>query len=115
LRIVNTLAFTVATYGCETWTIKEGERKKIAAFGMWGWSRMLRIPWTARRTNTSIWKQLDVEPMLEYKIRSQRVSYFGHVARRQSLERTVMLGMGGGGRQRGRGVHDQDTKILDDL
>jgi len=69
LRIVKTLVFPVATYGCETWTIKKGERRKITAFDMWCWRRMLRIPWTARRTNASTWKQLDVEPMLEYKIR----------------------------------------------
>jgi len=59
---------------------------------------MLRIPWTARSTNASVWKQLDAKPMLEYKIRMQRVAYFGHVARKQSLEHTDMLGMGGGGR-----------------
>jgi len=63
---------------------------------------MLKIPWTARRTNASIWKQLDVEPMLEYKIRSLKVSYFGHVARRHSLEHTVMLRIGGGGSKRRR-------------
>jgi len=71
----NDLRLIVATYRCETWTIKEAEIKKIVDFEMWCWRRMLRIPWTARRTNTLVWKQLDAEPMLETKIRSQRMKY----------------------------------------
>jgi len=62
VKIVKTLVYTVATYGFETWTIKEAERKKIIAFEMSCWRCMLRIPWTARCTKASIWKQLDVEP-----------------------------------------------------
>jgi len=60
----------------------------------------MRIPWTARRTNVSVWKQLNAEPILEYKIRSQRVAYFGHVARRRSLKHTALLGIGGERRKR---------------
>jgi len=101
-RLVKALVFPVVTYGCETWVIKETERKRINAFEVWVWRRMLRVPWTAHRTNASIWEEINMDPTLLLKIKSLRLAYFGHVVRGQGLENSVMLGMGGGGRSRGR-------------
>ena len=88
------MVFPVVTYGCESWTVKKAECRRIDAFELWCWRRLLSVPWTARRSNQSILKGM----MLKLKLQ-----YFGHLLRRvDSLEKTLMLGGIGGGRRRGQ-------------
>ena len=102
-RLVRALVFTVATYGCETWTTRKEEIKKINAFENWCWRRMLRISWTAKRTNISIWEQVGRQYTLENEITKRKLTYFGHVMRSDdSLEKALILAMSDGKRKRSR-------------
>ena len=90
-------------YGCESWTIKKAERQRIDAFELWCWRRLSRVPWTARRSNQSILKEINLECSLEGLILKLKLQYFGHLIRRaDTLEKTLMLGGIGGRRRRGR-------------
>ena len=98
-----TMAFPVVTYGCESWTIKKAEHQRIDAFGLWCWRRLLRVPWTARRSNQSILKEISPECSLEEPMLKLKLQYFGHLMwRLDSLEKTLMLGGIGGRRRRGQ-------------
>ena len=89
-------------YGCESWTIKKAERRRIDAFELWCWRRLLRVPWTARRSNQSILKEISPECSLEGLMMKLKLQYFGHLMRRtDSLEKTLMLGKIEGRRRRG--------------
>ena len=90
-------------YGCESWTVKKAERRRIDAFELWCWRRLLRVPWTARRSNQSIRKEISPECSLEGLMLKLELQYFGHLMRRvDSWEKTLMLGEIGGRRRRGR-------------
>ena len=92
----------VVNYGCETWTVKKAERQRIDAFGLWCWRRVLRVPWTARRSNQSILKEISPGTSLEGMMLKLKLQYFGHLMwRTDSLEKTLMLGGIGGRRTRG--------------
>ena len=94
--------FPVVMYGCESWTIKKAEHQRIDAFELWCWRRLLRVPWTARRSNQSILKEISPEYSLEGLILKLKLQYFGHLMRRaDSLEKTLMLGRIEGRRRRG--------------
>ena len=95
--------FPVVMYGCESWTVKKAERRRIDAFELWCWRRLLRVPWTARRSNQSILKEISPGCSLEGMMLKLKLQYFGHLVRRvDSLEKTLMLGGIGGKRKRGR-------------
>ena len=101
--LVKALVFPAVTYGCESWTIKKAECRRIDAFELWCWRRLLRIPWTARRSNQSILKEISPGISLEGMMLKLKLQYFGHLMRRvDSLEKTLMLGGIGGKRRRGR-------------
>ena len=101
--LVKAMVFPVVTYGCETWSIKKAEYRRIAAFELWCWRRLLRVPWTARRFNQSILKEISPGCSLEGLILKQKLQYFGHLMRRaDSFEKTLMLGKIEGGRKRGQ-------------
>uniref|UniRef100_A0A670JQE1 ribonuclease H n=1 Tax=Podarcis muralis TaxID=64176 RepID=A0A670JQE1_PODMU len=103
VRIVKAMVFPVVMYGSESWTIKKADRRRIDAFELWCWRRLLRVPWTARRSNASILKEIRPECSLEGQIVKLRLQYFGHLMRREdSLEKTLMLGKMEGTRKRGR-------------
>ena len=90
-------------YGCESWTIKKAERQRIDAFERWCWRRLLRVPWTARRSNQSILKEIRLEYSLEGLMLKLKLQHFGHLMKRSdSLEKTLVLGKIEGGRRRGR-------------
>ena len=94
--------FPVVMYGCESWTIKKAERRSVDVFELWCWRRLLRVPWTARRFNQSILKDISPEYSLEGLILKLKLQHFGHLIRRaDSLEKTLMLGKIEGGRRRG--------------
>ena len=100
--LVKSMVFPVAMYGCERRTIKTGECRRIDAFGLWCWGRLLRIPWTARRSIQSILKEISPEYSLEGLMLKLKLQYFGHLMQRtDSLEKTLMLGKTEGGRRRG--------------
>ena len=90
--LVKALVFPVMMYGCESWTISKSERKKIDAFELWCWRRLLRIPWTERRTNKSILDELRAETSLEGMIIKQALTFFDHTMRASRIEKDVMLG-----------------------
>ena len=91
------------TYGCESWTVKKAERRRIDAFELWCWRRLLRVPWTARRSNQSTLKEISPRITLEGMMLKLKLQYFGHLMQRvDSLEKTLMLGEIGGRRRRGR-------------
>ena len=93
VRLVKAMVFPVFMYGCESWTIKKAERRRIDAFELWCWRRLLKIPWTARRSNQSILKEISPEYSLEGLMLKLKLQYFGHlVGRADSLEKTLMLG-----------------------
>ena len=93
VRLVNAMVFPVLMYGCESWTVKKAERRRIDAFELWCWRRILRIPWTARRSNQSILKEISPGISLEGMMLKLKFQYFGHLMRRvDSLEKTLMLG-----------------------
>ena len=102
----------VVVYGCESWTVKKAERRRIYAFELWCWRRLLRVPWTARRSNQSILKDISPGCSLEGQMLKMKLQYFGHLMRRvDSLEKTLMLGGIGGRRRRGR----QRMRWLNDI
>ena len=104
-------------YGCESWTIKKAEHRRIDAFELWCWRRLLRVPWTARRSNQSILKEISPGISFERMMLKLKLQYFGHLIRRvDSLEKTLMLGGIGGKRKRGRqrmGWLDGITDLMD--
>ena len=100
-HIVNAMVFPVVMYGCESWRIKKAEYQRIGAFELWCWRRLLRVPWTARRSNQSILKEINPEYSLEGLMLKLKLEYFGHlIGRTDSLEKTLMLGKIEGGRRR---------------
>ena len=102
-HLVKAVVFPVAMYGCESWTVKKVERWRIDAFELWSWRRLLRVPWTARRSNQSILKEISPGICLEGMMLKLKVQYFGHLMRRvDSMEKAVMLGGIGGRRKRGQ-------------
>ena len=103
VRLVKAMIFPVVMYGCESWTVKKAERRRIEAFELWCWRRLLRVPWTARRSNQSILKEINPRCSLEGMMLKLKIQYFGHLMPRvDSLEKTLMLGGTGGRRRRGR-------------
>ena len=103
VRLVKAMFLPVVMYGCESWTVKKAERQRIDAFKLWCWRRFLRVPWTARRSNQSILKEINPGISLEGVMLKLKLQYFGHLMRRvDSLEKTLMLGDIGGRRRRGR-------------
>ena len=103
IRLVKAMVFPVVVYGCESWTVKKAELRRIDAFELWCWRRLLRVPWTARRANQSILKEISPGCSLEGLMLKLKFQYFGHQIRTvDSLEKTLMLGRIGGRRRRGR-------------
>ena len=97
------MVFPVVRYGCESWTVKKAEHRRIDAFELWCWRRLFRVPWTARRSNQSILKEISPGCSLELLMLKLKLQYFGHLMRRvDSLEKTLMLGEIEGRRRRGR-------------
>ena len=123
VHLAKAMVFPVAMYGCESWTIKKAERLRIDAFELWCWRRLLRVPWTARRSNQSILKEISPGISLEGMMLRLKLQYFGHLMRRvDSLEKTLMLGGIGGRRRRGRqrmrwldGITDSMDMYLSEL
>ena len=102
-HLLKATVFPVVMYGCESWTVKKAECRRIDAFELWFWRRLLRVPWTARRSNQSILKEISPGISLEGVMLKLKLQYFGHLMRRvDSLEKTLMLGGIGGRRRRGR-------------
>ena len=101
--LVKATVFPVVMYGCKSWTVKKAECRRIDAFELWCWRRLLRVPWTARRSNQSILKEISPGCSLEGLMLKLKLQYFGHLMRRvDSLEKTLLLGGVGGRRRRGR-------------
>ena len=99
--LLKAMAFPVVLYGCESWTMKKAKRQRIDAFELWCWRRLLRVPWTARRSYQSILKEISPEYSLEGLMLKLKLQYFGHLMRRSdSFEKTLMLGKIEGGRRR---------------
>ena len=110
--LVNAMVFPGVMYGCESWTLKKAEHTRIDAFGLWSWRRLLRVPWTARRSNQSIRKEISLGCSLEGLMFKLKLQYFGYLMRRtDSFEKTLMLGKIEGRRRRGR----QRMRWLDDI
>ena len=102
VRLVKAMVFPVVMYGFESWTVKKAEHRRIDAFELWCWRRLLRVPWTARRSNQSILKEINPVISLEGMMLKLKLQYFGHLMRRvDSLENILMLGEIGGRRRRG--------------
>ena len=102
-HLVKTMVFPLVTYACESWTTKKAECQRIDAFELWCWRRLLRVPWTARRSKQSILKEINPEYSLEGLMLKLKLQYVGHLMRRaDSFEKTLMLGKIEGGRRRGR-------------
>ena len=102
VRLVKAMVFPVVMYGCERWTVKKAEHQRIDAVELWCWRRLLRVPWTARRSNQSILKEISPGISLEGMVVKLKLQSFGHLMRRvDSLEKTLMLGGIGGRRRRG--------------
>ena len=122
-RLDKATVFPVVMYGCENWTAKKAECRRIDAFELWCWRRLLRVPWTARRSNQSILKEISPVCSLEGLMLKLKLQYFGHLMRRvDSLEKTLMLGGIGGRRRRGRqrmrwldGITDSMNMSLSEL
>ena len=111
VRLVKAMVFLVVMYGCKSWTIKKGESQRIDAFELWCWRRLLRVPWTPRRSSQSILKEISPKYSLEGLMLKLKLQYFGHLMQRtNSLEKTLMLGKIEGGR-RGQ----QRMRWLDDI
>ena len=103
VHLVKAMVFPVVRYGCESWTVKKAERQRINAFELWCWRRLLRVPWTARRSNQSILKEISPEYSLERLMLKLKLQYFGHLMQRtNSFEKALMLGKIEGGRRRGQ-------------
>ena len=102
IHLVKAMVFPVVMYGCESWTVKKAERRRIDAFELWCWKRLLRVPWTAKRSIQSIIKEISPEYSLEGLMLKLNLQYFGYLMQRaDSLEKTLVLGMIEGGRRRG--------------
>ena len=103
VHLVKAMVFPVVMYGCESWTVKKAEHRRIDAFELWCWRRLLRVPWTAGRSNQSILKEISPGCSLEGLMLKLKLQYFGHLMQRVDLlEKTLMLGGIGGRRRRGR-------------
>ena len=103
VRLVKAMVFPVVMYRCESWTVKKAEHRRIDAFELWCWRRLLKVPWTARRSYQSILKEISPGYSLEGLMLKLKLHYFGHLMRRvDSLEKTLMLGVIGGRRSRGQ-------------
>ena len=103
VRLVRAMVFPVVMYGCESWTVKKAERPRIDTFELWCWRRLLRVPWTARRSNQSLLKEISPGCSLEGLMLKLKLQYFGHLMQRvDSLKKTLMLGGTGGRRRRGQ-------------
>ena len=103
VHLVKEMVFPVVMYGCESWTIKKAECRRIDAFELWCWRTLLKVPWTARRSNQSVLKEISSEYSLEGLMLKLKLQYFGHLMRRtDSLEKILMLGKIESGRRRGR-------------
>ena len=103
VHLVKAIVFPVVMYGCESWTVKKAECQRIDAFELWCWRRLLSVPWTARRSNQSIPKEISPEHSLEGLMLKFKLQYFGHLMQRtDSLKKTLMLGKTEGGRRRGQ-------------
>ena len=121
--LVKATVFPVVMYGCESWTVKKAERRRMDAFELWCWRRLLRVPWTARRSNQSILTEISPGISLEEMMLKLKLQYFGHLMRRvDSLEKTLMLGGIGGRGRRGRqrmrwldGITDSTDVSLSEL
>ena len=102
VRLVKAMVFPVVVYGCESWTVKKVERRRIDAFELWCWRRLLRVPWSARRSKQSILKEISLGISLEGMMLKLKLQYFGHLMRRvDSLEKTLMLGRDWGQEEKG--------------
>ena len=113
--LIKAMVFPVVMYGCESWAVKKAERQRIDAFELWCWRRLLRVPWTARRSNQSILKEISPGISLEGMMLKLKLQYFGHLMRRaDSLEKTLMLGEIGG-RRRGRPRMRRLDGIMDSM
>ena len=121
--LVKAMVFPVVMYGCDSWTVKKAEPRRTDAFELWCWRRLLRVPWTARRSNQSILKEINPGISLEGMMLKLKLQYFGHLMRRtDSLEKTLMLGGIGGRRRRGQrrmrwldGIADSRDMSLSEL
>ena len=102
VRLVKAMVFPVVMYGCESWTVKKAEHRRIDAFELWCWRRLLRVPWAAKRSNQSILKEISPEHSLEGPMLKLKLQYFGHLMRTDSSEKTLMLGKIEGRRRRGQ-------------
>ena len=103
VRLVKAMVFPVVMYGCESWTIKKAKHRRIDAFKLWCWRRLFRVPWTERRSNQSILKEISPKCSLEGLMLKLKLQYFGHLMlRADSFKKTLMLGKIEGGRRRGR-------------
>ena len=108
VHLVKAVAFPVVMYGCESWTIKKAEHQRIDAFELWCWRRLLRVPWTARRSNQSILKEISAEYSSEGLMLKLKLQYFGHLMWRiDSFEKTLMLGKIESGSRRGWTTEDK--------
>ena len=123
VHVVKAMVFPVVKYGCESWTIKKAECQTTDAFELWCWRRLLRVPWTARRSNQSILKEISPEYLLEGLMLKLKLQYFGHLMRRaDSFEKSLMLGKTEGRRRRGQqrmrwlgGINDSVDMSLSEL
>ena len=116
VHLVKAMVFPVVMYGCESWTVKKAEHRIIDAFELWCWRRLLRVPWTARRSNQSILKEISPGISLEGMTLKLKLQYFGHLMQRvNSLEKTLMLGRIGGRRRRLDGITESRDVSLSEL
>ena len=111
VRLVKAMVFPVVMYGCESWTVKKAEHRRIDAFELWCWRRLLRVPWNAKRSSQSILKEISPEYSLEGLMLKLKLQYFGHLMLTDSFEKTLMLGKTEGRRRRGQ----QSIRWLDGI
>ena len=108
VHLVKAMVFLVVMYGCESWTVKKAEHRRIDAFELWCWKSLLRVPWAARRSNQSILKEISPEYSLEERMLTLKLQYFGHLMRRtDTFEKSLMLGKIKGRWRRGRRTEDE--------